>query len=206
MKKLVASFLLFIGFTATYGQNLPTAIAIAQKVLPTFQFGIKAGTNLTRLSSGDTFNSNNQAGFLFGVWSRIGIASLQLQPEMYYTTKNVALTDINGQTNSVNFTSIDVPVLIDHNFGLLGFGGHFNTGPVVSFVVDKNQSLSGAFDKISKFDYRDQALAWQFGLGLDLRKYNVNLRYELGLSSLSKDDYPDTKIRMFNLSVGYRLF
>ena len=205
MRKIVLALALMFACGFSHAQTLPETLTIAQKILPTFQFGFKAGTNLTSLSTSGTLSSDNRAGYLGGFYSRISLLGLNLQPEIYITGKNVTLTDNTGQTNLVTFTSIDVPVLVNKNFGLLGLGGHLNTGPVFSFVVDKNQSLAGAFDKVTKFDYKNQAMAWQFGLGIDLGKYTADLRYELGLSSLSKDDYPDTKIRMFNLSFGYRL-
>jgi len=207
MKRTLLVVLALLCATAfAYAQTLSTAISVAEKILPSFQFGFKVGTNLTSLSTSGTLNSDNRAGYLAGFYSRIGKAGIQLQPEIYVTGKSVTLNDASGQANSVTFTSIDVPILLNHSFGALGIGGRFNTGPVISFVVDKNQSLGGAFDKITRFDYKDQALAWQFGLGLDLSKYSLDLRYELGLNSLSKDGYPDTRIRMFNLSFGYRLY
>jgi hypothetical protein len=206
MRKTLFVLPLLCATMFTYAQSLPTALTVAEKILPGFQLGFKAGTNLTSLSTSGTLNSDNRAGYLAGFYARIGSGGLQLQPETYLTGKSVTLTDINGQSNSVNFTSIDVPIIVNKSFGVLGIGGRLNTGPVISFVVDKNQSLGGAFDKVTHFDYKDQALAWQLGLGLDLSKYSVDLRYELGLNSLSKDGYPGTKISMFNLSLGIRLF
>jgi hypothetical protein len=175
MRKILFVFTLLCASTCTYAQTLPTALTVAEKILPGFQLGFKAGTNLTSLSTSGTLNSDNRAGYLAGFYARIGSGGLQLQPEIYLTGKSVTLTDASGQSNSVNFTSIDVPILANKNFGVLGIGGRFTTGPVISFVVDKNQSLGGAFDKATHFDYKDQALAWQFGLGLDLYVTNLAL-------------------------------
>ncbi len=205
MKKLILVISIITTVAVSQAQTIPMALQVA-KMLPTFQFGVKTGTNLTRLSTSGTLNSDNQAGYLGGFWARIGGSGIQLQPEIYITGKNVTLKDASGQDNTVKFTSIDVPILAGKSFGALGFGGHINTGPVISFVVNKNQSLSTAYDHITHFEYKDQALAWQIGGGIDVQKLTVDLRYEIGLNSLSKDGYPDTKISMFNLSFGYRLF
>jgi hypothetical protein len=204
MKKIILLFIIIITATASQAQ-VTEALAIA-KFIPTFQFGIKGGFNLTSLSTSGTLNSDNQAGYLAGFYAKIG-KIIQFQPEIYIAGKNVKLTDDNGESNTVKFTSIDVPLLITKNFaGALGFGAHVSAGPVISFVVDKNQSLSGAYDKITKFDYNNQDVALQFGGGVDVQGLTIDLRYELGLDKLSKDDYPDTRINMFNLSLGFRVY
>lgn len=171
------------------------------------QFGYKAGVNLTSFSTSlSTLRSDNNAGYLAGFWLKIGHAGVQYQPEIYLTGKNVTLKDTSGVSNSVKFTSIDVPILVYKQIGLIGFGVHFNTGPVVSFVIDKNQSVGAALGKITHLEYKDQAIAWQFGTGINTQNINIDLRYELGISSLSKDGYPDTHVSLFNLTFGYRLF
>jgi hypothetical protein len=203
MKKIILALFIVITSAAAKAQ-VAEALAVA-KFIPTFQFGVKAGVNLTSLSTTGSLNSDNQAGYVAGVYARIG-KMIQFQPEIYVSGKNVTLTDVNGESNKVKFTSIDVPLLLVKNWGAMGFGAHAMAGPVISFVVDKNQSLSGAYDKIAKFEYNNQAVALQFGGGVNVQGLTIDLRYELGLNKLSKDDYPDTKINMFNLSLGISVF
>jgi hypothetical protein len=182
-----------------------SAVASAQ-VIPNFDFGIKAGTNLTKFASQQSLESSNRAGYLVGIWARAGALGLHIQPELYYTVKTTDVKDQMGQTVSVDFTSVDVPILIGTKIGLAGIGGRLNTGPVISFITGDEQSFSGAVNNASKFNYKDQATAWQFGAGLDIKKISFDLRYEHGLTKISRTGYEDTKLRLFNFSLGYKLF
>lgn len=170
------------------------------QLLPKFQFGIKGGVNLTSLSKTGTFATDNRAGYLGGVWARIGALGFNVQPEAYVTSKNVV---VDG--NSAKFTSLDVPVLFGGKVGALGFGARFYTGPLFSFAINKEQSFSAAASNATRLNYKDQNFAWTLGAGLDIQKISVDLRYEKGLSSQSYGA-GSTKINLFNLSLGYRLF
>ncbi|MDB5155923.1 MAG: hypothetical protein JWR50_630 [Mucilaginibacter sp.] len=190
MKKLLTT--LVICLTTAYISNA--------QVIPSFQFGIKGGMNLTSLSKTGTFNTSNQAGYLGGVWMRFGALGFNFQPEAYVTSKNVTVDGIKAK-----FTSVDVPLLVGGKIGAFGLGARFYTGPVVSFAINKDQSYSNAASNITKLNYKDQNYAWQLGAGVDIRDLSVDLRYEAGLS---KQEYStgSTKINLFNLSLAYKLF
>ncbi len=190
MKKLMLT--LTICFATVY-------LSSAQ-LLPSFQFGLKGGVNLTSLSKSGTFNSSNQAGYLGGIWMRFGALGFNFQPEAYITSK-----DITVDGSQAKFTSLDVPLLIGGKVGAFGLGARFYTGPVVSFAINKDQTFGTAASNIVKLNYKDQNYAWQVGAGVDVRKISVDLRYEAGLS---KQDYGSnsTRINLFNLSLGYKLF
>ncbi len=189
MKKI---FIILICSVASYSASA--------QILPKFQFGIKGGVNLTSLSKTGTFATDNRAGYLGGVWARIGALGFNVQPEAYVTSKNVV---VDG--NSAKFTSIDVPVLFGGKVGALGFGARFYTGPLFSFAINKEQNFSSAAANATRLNYKDQNFAWTLGAGLDIQKISVDLRYEKGLSSQSYGA-GSTKINLFNLSLGYRLF
>src|ERR1700761_8483077 len=131
MKKL----LLTIIIASTIG------FASAQ-ILPSFQFGLKGGLNLSSLqnTASATFSSNNQAGYIAGLWARFGALGFNFQPEMYLTSKSVDITANGGETKQ-KFTSVDVPLLFGGKFGAVGIGGRFYTGPVISFAVNKDQNF-----------------------------------------------------------------
>jgi hypothetical protein len=196
MKKIILTLSIF---TATI------SFASAQ-VLPSFQFGAKAGVNLSSISSSAsaTLNSSNQAGYLAGFWARFGALGFNFQPEMYITSKSVNVTASDGSEARQKFTSIDVPLLFGGKIGAFGIGGRFYTGPVISFAVNKDQTFSGAAANALKLNYHDQNFAWQVGAGLDIKKISIDLRYEAGLT---KQDYGSgqAKINLFNLSLAYRL-
>ncbi len=190
MKKLILTIVIFIAVNA---------VTQAQ-VLPKFQFGIKGGVNLTSLSKTGTFATDNRAGYLGGVWARIGALGFNIQPEAYITGKNVT---VDG--NTAKFTSLDVPVLFGGKVGALGFGARFYTGPLFSFAINKDQNFGSAAANATKLNYKDQNFAWTLGAGLDIQKISLDLRYEKGFTSQTYGS-GSTKINLFNLSLGYRLF
>lgn len=195
MKKIFLSAL-FVCFGA----------AAFSQVLPSFQFGIKGGANLSKFSTNDVFNSDNRAGYYAGFWARIGAAGLHLQPELYLSGKNATLTSTSGGDNKVKFTSLDVPVLVGTKIGAAGIGVRLNTGPVVSFILDDKQSFGAAAGSVFKGNFKGQNFAWQFGAGLDIGSLGLDLRYEKGLSKIGKDGYNDTKLNLFTFGLAYKLF
>src|ERR1700754_3401942 len=107
-------------------------IASAQ-IIPSFAFGVKGGLNYTSFPSNGVFNNSNKAGYLAGVWARVGGLGFNFQPELYVTGKNVKI-DAPSATggiseNTAKFTSIDVPLLLGGKIGALGLGGRFYGGP-----------------------------------------------------------------------------
>ncbi|MFA4869484.1 MAG: porin family protein [Pedobacter sp.] len=176
------------------------------QVLPSFQFGLKGGLNLSKLSTENTFSSDNRAGYYAGLWTRIGAAGIHLQPELYLSGKNTTLKANTGEENKVTFTSLDVPVLVGTKIGAAGVGIRLNTGPVVSFVLDKEQSFGDAAGDVFKGNFKDQNFAWQFGAGVDIGKLGLDLRYETGLSKIGKDGYNDTKLSLFTFGLALKLF
>ena len=190
------------------------------QLLPSFQFGIKGGVNITNFNKTNKANGllYNNAGYLGGFWARAGAAGIFFQPELYLTSKTISYNDNSYQASTqyaagaqnnqskTKLTSIDVPLLIGTKFGVLGSGLRLNTGPLVSFAINNKQTLSNSFQNSIAFRYKDQNYGWQFGLGADIFKLSVDARYEAGISSV-ENDYGDKKhINLFNFSLGYRLF
>ncbi len=174
------------------------------QVIPSFQLGIKGGINLSKLNySGSTFNSSNRAGYLGGLWARVGALGFNFQPELYVTSKNVEISD-NGTNVKAKFTSIDLPLLLGGKVGAFGLGARFYTGPLVSFAINKNQSFSTAIGNATSLDYKDQNFAWVLGAGLDIRNISIDLRYEGGLTKQTFGD-SHTRVSLFNLSLAVPL-
>lgn len=193
MKKLILS-IAFILFAAT----------VSAQFVPSFQFGIKGGMNLSRFSKYNTLSSDNQAGYLGGIWARIGVLGFNVQPEVYYAHKTATVTD-GLYTVTTNFNSIDVPLLVGYKLGALGFGARLNTGPVASFIINQNQSTTTALGNIGTLNFKNQAYAWQFGAGVDAYKLSLDLRFEKGLTNINDNGY-DQKLNLFNLTLAYKIY
>jgi hypothetical protein len=174
------------------------------QILPSFQLGVKGGVNLASLQySGSTFSSSNRAGYLGGLWARVGALGFNFQPELYLTSKNVEISDGGSDVNA-KFTSIDVPLLFGGKIGAFGFGGRFYTGPLISFAINKNQSFKTAAGNATSLNYKDQNFAWQFGAGIDIKNISIDLRYEAGLTKQTYGN-TNTRVSLFNLSLAVPL-
>lgn len=191
---------------------ISTATMAAAQLLPTFQFGLKGGLNFSQLrADGSWLNSSSRTGYQAGLWARVGGAGFHFQPELYITGKNARaeLVNENNATVDVNFTSLDLPLLIGTRIGLGPIAARVQAGPVVSFIVDKDNSI---FDRISEVgspgEYRSQAIGITGGVGVDIMKLRADLRYERGLNDLSRNSsqYDNQKLSLWTVSIGYRLF
>lgn len=184
---------------------LTVKLASAQ-ILPSFAFGIKGGLNLSQFSHTATFSADKRAGYLAGVYARVGALGFNFQPELYYTSKVVDITS-GGAENKATFNSIDVPLLLGAKIGAFGVGGRFYTGPMFSMSVNKDQSITNDLGNVVHLNYKDQNIAWVGGVGLDLRKFSADLRYEYGLSKQTYSNNNDqTRVSLFNITLAYQLF
>ncbi|WP_259067639.1 PorT family protein [Mucilaginibacter sp. X4EP1] len=194
MKKFLLALIFFAG---------SLGIASAQ-ILPSFQFGIKGGVNDAGLNiDNPTFNNSTRIGYLGGFWARIGALGFNFQPELYATSKNVQISDGNGETRA-QFTSIDVPLLFGGKVGAFGIGARFYTGPLVSLAINKDQSFSGALNNAVTLNYKNQNFAWQFGTGLDIKNLSIDLRYEAGITKQTYGN-SQTRVSLFSLSLAVPL-
>src|SRR5690606_41815220 len=111
MKKVLLSICLLFGTIVTFAQS------------PTLKFGVKAGINQANLKS-DFADESNRLGYQAGIWFRVVGAGFYVQPEAYLASKGSKFGTIeqNGTSyegsGKINFTTIDVPVLIGKKFGL----------------------------------------------------------------------------------------
>lgn len=177
------------------------AVSMTQaQLLPTFKLGIKGALGFSSLSSeGRLFNSETRTGFQLGAWGRVGIAGIHIQPEAYYANKKVGLTD-GAESGDATFQSFDVPVLLGTRIGLGPIGFRIQAGPVFSFAQDGDVNFLGA----ANWDnYKRSSTGIIGGIGADISKFTVDLRYEHGLTNLNESAEFDQKIRMWTIGVGF---
>ncbi|WP_183559324.1 porin family protein [Mucilaginibacter sp. SP1R1] len=177
------------------------------QVIPNFAFGVKGGLNYTAFPSNGIFNNNNRAGYLAGVWARVGGLGFNFQPELYLTSKNINVDASNETENKAKFTSIDVPLLLGGKVGALGLGGRFYAGPVLSFAVNKDQSIGESTNNATALRYKDANYGFQVGAGVDISSLSIDLRYEGGLNKIGYGDgNSHTRVNVFSLALAYKLF
>jgi hypothetical protein len=178
-------------------------------------FGLKAGLNFSNLSNNrpDLYEGTAGAtGFLAGVYGRAGILGFFVQPEVVYSQRKGAFTSKADGTAVINTLSyIDVPVL----FGYKLTFARINIGPNFQFLTGASQS---ATDKardpnFSKDNYNSSTIGFQAGVGIDLLKLSLDLRYDGSFGSLGKEvtvggqnfNY-STRASMWQLSLGFKIF
>lgn len=208
MKKYLIIVALFVAGTLTTQAQL----------LPSIQLGLKGGLGFSNLKgeNGDWLDASTRTGYQAGVWTRIGGAGFHVQPELYITGKSSEAKVVEGgidRKGKMSFTSLDLPVLLGTRVGLGLAGLRIYAGPVVSFVFDKN--ISNTLKRVTDFDdYKNQQWAITGGVGLDVSRLRVDLRYEHGLTEnklrrIDGDAAPVTstqKMNVWTVGVGYRLF
>lgn len=180
---------------------------------PKFNFGIKGGVNYSTLKTKDDLtNENSVLGYQAGVFARIGGAGMYFQPELYLGTKgneytgiqtNGSITDVKGE---IKFTTLDVPLLLGTSIGTSKLNLRFMAGPIISFILDEDNSLGDTYNQVSDFgNYKNQTLGAQVGAGIDLGNLTFDARYEAGLSNISQSEKYNQQQRLFHLSLGFKL-
>jgi len=175
--------------------------ATQAQLLPSLKLGIKGAVNFSSLKSeGNWLSSDTKAGFQAGIWGRVGVAGFHVQPELYYAQKKASYESEEG-SGEATFKSLDLPVLLGTKIGLGPIGVRIQAGPVFSFAQDGKVSFNTIADKES---YKKSSTGIIGGVGADISKFTVDLRYEHGLNNLSTEGGDRSqKISMWSIGVGY---
>ena len=203
MKKIIL-------FTCLLGITAITTMAQKSK----FTFGIKGGVNYSNLKTKDDLtNEKNIMGYQAGIFSRVGGAGLYFQPELYLGTKgneftslvmNSAMINVKGK---IKFTTLDLPLLVGTKIGSNKLNLRFMGGPILSFIIDENNTLGSAYNSVIDFgNYKKQTLGFQAGSGIDLGNLTFDVRYEAGLSNASQSEKYSQQQNLVHLSLGFKLF
>lgn len=184
-----------------------------------FQLGMRGGLSSYNVRYQDFTNSNNVSiesnsalGMHLGFYSRIQVLNFYVQPELLYTRTGSQITTStpgNTTTSDLRFQRIDIPVLVGKKFfGIM----RANTGPVFSSLIRADLTESNVKANISDA-YRNNTVGFQVGVGVDIWKLVLDLKYEgsLGkfgesISTGGQNFATDARPSQWMLSVGYRVF
>tara|TARA_R110002096_G_scaffold431286_1_gene646375 strand:+ start:9218 stop:9799 length:582 start_codon:yes stop_codon:yes gene_type:complete len=137
-------------------------------------FGLKAGLNYN--ANGDYFesigdnaqNPDRNIGYHIGLFGKIG-NQVYLRPELVYTSTK---SDYND--DGFKMQKIDAPILV--GLKVIGPLSVF-AGPSFQYILDTE------FDGIAINNVEnDFSIGLNFGIGLNLNKLGIDLRYERGFS------------------------
>ncbi len=186
-----------------------------------FNWGLKGGlgfssvkiSDITDITDGsdvyDLVTGESVTGYHLGVQTRIKIAMVYVQPELYWNTGGGTVKQVvdGGATELLNvkFNRIDIPVMAGVKLGPL----RLNLGPMASIVVGEDSDLTLLHPDLEVYK-NSMTWAWQGGIGLDVWKLSLDLRYEGPLSDLSSvipDDLIeysyDPRPKQWLVSVGF---
>ncbi|UZD24644.1 porin family protein [Algoriphagus halophytocola] len=196
MKKLLLSVFLLSMTLSAYSQG--------------FSIGPKVGLSQTKLDlkSDDFKNGDSKFGYHVGLFARVGLGPLYLQPEVLYTqTQGQFSFDPEDQPirdYEADFNRVDIPVMVGLKmFKLL----RIQAGPIASINV--NSELKDAGQTVQNVDFEDATIGYQAGLGLDIGNLIIDAKYESSLNKISSsvgNFSTDQRINQWILSVGFKLF
>lgn len=160
-----------------------------------------------------TSDINSEIGYQFGGFFRINIDKVYIQPELLYSTIQTQLVfqDYGGVMGfnpqaDFEFNTLEIPVDIGYRIGNL----RLNSGPSMSILLTGERSFLNEVTQVTD-DYNRINILWHFGLGADIKRFLLDVRYEFGLSktgeSLSNIIGTEfiPKQRQWLFSVGYNI-
>ncbi len=186
-------------------------------------FGVHAGLVSTKLDSDllktDVIEERAKGGMILGVYFRINMGRLYLQPELNYTTRKseseeIKLempggvpSDLVKEGFKLKRMSLDVPVLLGLKiirskvFNLRAFAG-----PVASLNLDnKIESIDDAKETLKDLDFVKLVWNGKAGVGVDIWRFSLDVDYEFSLKDNIVKSF-EAKNKMFNVTLGFRLF
>jgi hypothetical protein len=167
-----------------------------------FTFGPKAALNFSGFYTGiDELKSEMKPGFHAGLFFRFG-GRLHVQPELLYAFKSSNIEESFSQAkNSIKTetSSIDIPVLLGYKLvNTRSVNFRLFAGPRVAMVVKDNFKTTY---KSTRFNY-----AGQFGLGVDVYRLTIDLRYDYFFNTTVKHENGERlHFNVVQLSVGWKI-
>ena len=200
---------------------------------PAFRFGIKAGANLSNINGsndlslspgGNAFdfkdNDNRSPGFAGGVFFRFG-KTVYIQPEILLSQKggkfNVYKDGVlkDGKVD-VRFSNLDVPVLVGVRVAKFF---RVNVGPMASLRLANNGKIGDSFNDVTGenagAEFKNRlAFGYQAGVGLDLGRLSLDVRYEGNFTDILKIQFANAttasqfgkKSNLFQATLGFAIF
>ena len=199
-------------------------------VFSQIQFGVKGGIVTATSSLDDRITDlpetevdydelkmkaqDAKVGFQAGLFGRVSIAALYLQPELMFTSTSsrVKVSEIyqNGVDSTYStiknqeFQKIDIPIMVGWKFG----PARIQAGPVGSIMLGQKSALEAAGDY--KEEFNGATWGYQVGVGLDLlNTLTIDAKYEGSLSKLGEsvtiggNDYSiDNRPSQFVVTLG----
>lgn len=199
-------------------------MASAQSITTGIKAGLNLGTARIQEVQEGWQNDGLTAGVHAGLFTKIKLGPLYVQPEAYYTFTQAKLSNesrLTAQNNNIetlalDFHRLDVPVLLGYQVGGIF---RMNAGSFASVLLNtkaESNSLTNreAIEAGAQDLYDRAAWGWQAGIGVNLLMFTVDARYETTVGDLSSHDFESNnplnylpkgqQQQQFILSLGYK--
>lgn len=204
---------------------------IANAQISPITFGPKVGYQTTKLSlDKNVIKSDFKGNMAFGVFARLTIKNVVLQPELlYYKSGKMfevsALGNDWGLNNlvpnptfTINQSNLALPVLIGYQFvDIPILKMRANVGPVFYFAVGKAEySINGEDIPLPvESATENMTMGAALNLGVDIWKLTLDVNYSLGLTDVFDDELEvggyevdlgdNTKQNIFTVTLGFKI-
>ncbi|NJO02801.1 MAG: PorT family protein [Bacteroidia bacterium] len=143
-------------------------------------------------------------------------SDLHFRPELGISQSGAVLEDrleITPPTEApadlkLRLTTLDIPILLGERIGVGNFGLRAVLGPVFSYVL-KARLIEERADTQTMSNIRSQTnllrVALQFGFGVDISRFRVDVRYQNGFTNLYEDTGAET-FSIIQATLGYQLY
>ncbi|MEM7101852.1 MAG: hypothetical protein AAF502_01900 [Bacteroidota bacterium] len=162
-----------------------SVLMISNEAIAQVKFGLKGGTSIKVAEAADIFDGNMNIqdatfGAHGGVFMRVNVVGIILQPEATIST----------------LKNIDLPLLGGFKLGpVRGLAG-----PMLRFDLDRNANQPPG-NQMSLGD--SMLIGFQAGVGVDIKKISLDMRYESNLSGISNDPKFNSGPPQLLLSAGF---
>lgn len=168
------------------------------------RYGIKGGLNSSEIKIDRTTfegvdtgsevrdivlaQGDKKFGIHFGVFGRIQVAGLFIQPELLFTQSNGEIV-VNEQESSTVLNTLgeasqrvnrfDIPVMVGWTFG----PAKVFLGPVATFNINEKSEVKEILQVETQSGFKNAVFGYQAGIGLDIFKFaTFDIKYEGNLS------------------------
>lgn len=207
---------------------------VANAQISPITFGPKVGYQTTKLSiNNDDIKSDFKGNMTFGVFARLTIKNVIVQPELLYfksgkvfeTTlldfgPNSIIPDVKP-TVTINQSNFALPVMLGYQFiDIPIIKMRATVGPVFYFAVGKTEYSSNLTGdkktKVQESPSEDMTMGAALNLGIDIWKLTLDVNYSFGLTDAFDDaefNVPgvgeveigdDTKQNIFTVTLGFK--
>lgn len=171
----------------------------------TFDFGVKAGMNISNFTGGnvDNVKASTLIGYHAGAFIGLYVGhNFSIDPEVMFSTQGAKIDDHNTGKVDYKLTYINVPVLVKYRFN---GGFYLEAGPQVGFNI--HEDVNGNSADFAK----NTLLCATGGLGFHSKMgLGIGARYSVGLSKVGDYDisntHPDWKNNFIQFSIFYTFF